>query len=373
MNTVRHFLKKEFAQLRRDRKMLPIVFLAPILQLFFLGYAANLDVDQIPMVVVDYDHSSRSADLIQAFVQSGYFDEVARLDDPDLIDGYIDRSEAVAAIVIPKNFQVDLSRGKTVPLQFITDGADANTSTIALNYGGIIVGRFSASLRLELLSVVGGGAGMPLEVEPRVWYNPELKSRNFMIPGILALLLMVITMLLTSLAIVKEKEQGTLEHLNVTPIRPMQLILGKLIPFSIIGMVDVFLVLIASRLLFGLVPAGSVLLLVVLSAVFLLSTLGLGLMVSTFSRTQQQAMMSALFFVMLPMIFLSGFAFPIENMPRIIRYITLVLPLRYYITIIRDIFLKGADLSTLWDEALMLLLFGISVLGISIGRFKKSG
>ncbi len=381
MSIIGHFLRKEFSQLKRDKKMLPIVFIAPIMQLLLLGYAANLDVDMIPLAVLDHDHSVESRRLVDEFIQSGYFSADERFQSPELIDRYINEGRIVAALVIPPGFQADLSRGRKVPLQLIADGADANTATIALNYADIIVSRFSAEIQLESLQTGAGGSSqtvgsasgltIPIEVEPRVWYNPELKSRNFMVPGILALLLMVITMLLTSLAIVKEKEQGTLEHLNVTPIKPIQLIVGKLVPFSLIGMVDVVLVLAAARILFGLVPAGSILLLVVLSALFLLSTLGLGLLVSTLSRTQQQAMMSALFFVMLPMIFLSGFAFPIENMPQVIQYVTYALPLRYYFVIIRGIFLKGAGLSTLWDESLMLLAFGIIVLGISIARFKK--
>ncbi len=378
MNIIRHFLRKEFAQLRRDKKMLPIVFIAPVMQLLLLGYAANLDVDMIPIAVVDHDNSLQSRSLIEKFVQSGYFQAEVQFQSLSLIDTYIDEGEVVGALVIPTNFQADLERGIHVPIQFIADGSDANTATIALNYANIIVSRFSARIQLQSQPAFSGSgnssllsSSIPIEVEPRVWYNPELKSRNFMVPGILALLLMVITMLLTSLAIVKEKEQGTLEHLNVTPIKPIQLIIGKLVPFSIIGMVDVFLVLIAARLLFNLVPEGSVVLLVALSALFLLSTLGLGLLVSTLSRTQQQAMMSALFFVMLPMIFLSGFAFPIENMPRVIQYLTYALPLRYYFVIIRGIFLKGAGLSTLWDESLLLLAFGIIVLGISIVRFRK--
>lgn len=381
MSIIGHFLRKEFAQLRRDKKMLLIVFIAPIMQLLLLGYAANLDVDMIPLAVLDQDNSVESRRLVDKFIQAGYFSAEEHLQSPGLIDRCINEGRIVAALVIPPDFQADLSRGRKVPVQLIADGADANTATIALNYADIIVSRFSAEIRLESLQTGSEGIGprtepaaglaTPIEVEPRVWFNPELKSRNFMVPGILALLLMVITMLLTSLAIVKEKEQGTLEHLNVTPIKPIQLIVGKLVPFSLIGMVDVFLVLGAARLLFGMVPAGSVLLLIVLSAFFLLSTLGLGLLVSTLSRTQQQAMMSALFFVMLPMIFLSGFAFPIENMPRIIQYMTYALPLRYYFVIIRGIFLKGAGLSTLWDEALLLLAFGIVVLGISIARFRK--
>ncbi|MCF7914002.1 MAG: ABC transporter permease [Spirochaetaceae bacterium] len=377
MSIIGHFLRKEFAQLRRDKKMLPIVFVAPILQLFLLGYAANLDVDMIPMAVLDNDNSVESRRMIDKFVQSGYFSEEVRFLSPELVDEYINQGQIVAALVIPPNFQASLTRGEKVPLQLIVDGADANTATIALNYADIIVSRFSAEIQLEAVHTSARQSGrktetaIPIAVEPRVWYNPELKSRNFMVPGILALLLMVTTMILTSLAIVKEKEQGTLEHLNVTPIKPFQLIIGKLAPFALIGMVDVFLVLGATRLLFGLVPVGSVLLLVALSAVFLLSTLGLGLLVSTLSRNQQQAMMSSLFFVMLPMIFLSGFAFPIENMPKIIQYVTYALPLRYYFVIIRGIFLKGAGLSTLWDESLMLLAFGLIVLGISIARFRK--
>ncbi|MGC9312726.1 MAG: ABC transporter permease [Sediminispirochaetaceae bacterium] len=372
MSIIRFFLQKEFAQLRRDRKMLPIVFIAPVLQLLMLGCAANLDVEHIPIAVVDHDVSVESRRLADDFIQSGYFDRVSQFQDPALIDDRIDEGEIVMALVIPSGFQRDMKRGGDVAIQAIVDGADANTATIAMNYADIIARRYSAELKLEgLQSASGGGIYIPIEAEPRVWYNPELKSRNFMVPGILALLLMVMTMLLTSLAVVKEKEQGTLEHLNVTPIRPIQLIVGKLVPFSIIGMVDVLLILAASWILFGLVPEGNILLLIVLSALFLLTTLGLGLLVSTLSRTQQQAMMSAVFFVMLPMLFLSGFAFPIENMPRIIQYVTYALPLRYYFVIIRGIFLKGAGLSTLWDETLMLGIFGVLVLSVSILRFKK--
>lgn len=410
MSSLRFFLQKEFAQLRRDKKMLPIVFIAPIVQLFLLGYAANLDVDKIPMAVIDHDRSVQSRLLVEKFVQSGYFVESHRFERLESIDKPINEGEIVIALVIPPDFQQKMESGGEARLQLIADGADANTATIALNYANVIVSRFSSDLQMERLifqaaaaAQLGGvqleaaqspnsrsgtgerqsftadersGAGlssfqMPVEIEPRVWYNPELKSRNFMVPGILALLLMVMTMLLTSLAIVKEKEQGTLEHLDVTPIRPIELIVGKLVPFAIIGMVDVFLVLFAAWLLFGMVPEGSILLLVLLSAIFLLSTLGLGLLVSTLSHTQQQAMMSALFFVMLPMLFLSGFAFPIENMPVSIQYVTYLLPLRYYFVIIRGIFMKGADLTTLWDEALLLLVFGIAVLGLSIARFRK--
>jgi ABC-2 type transport system permease protein len=210
-----------------------------------------------------------------------------------------------------------------------------------------------------------------VDVVPRVWYNPELESTNFMVPGILALLLMVITMLLSSLAIVKEKELGTLEQLNVTPIKPRQLIIGKLIPFVIIGFIDVLLVIGVSRLLFAIPFRGSLLLLLGTSIIFLATTLGLGLLISTVSHNQQQAMMTAVFFVMVPMFFLSGFAFPIESMPQSIQYVTYLLPLRYYFVIIRGIFLKGAGMAVLWDEGLALLVFGLAILALAAARFRK--
>jgi ABC-2 type transport system permease protein len=210
-----------------------------------------------------------------------------------------------------------------------------------------------------------------VEVAPRVWYNPEFESKNFMVPGILALLLMVITMLLSSLAIVKEKELGTLEQLNVSPIQPKQLIIGKLIPFVIIGFVDVLLVLAVSRFLFRVPFEGSFMLLLGASVIFLATTLGLGLFISTVSQNQQQAMMTAVFFFMVPMFFLSGFAFPIESMPKVIQFVTYLLPLRYYFVIIRGIFLKGAGIAVLWDQGLALLVFGLLILFLASARFRK--
>jgi ABC-2 type transport system permease protein len=214
---------------------------------------------------------------------------------------------------------------------------------------------------------------MPARVsaEFRVWYNPELKSRNFMVPGVLGLLLMVMTMLLTSLAIVKEKELGTLEQLVVTPIRPYQLIIGKLAPFFTIGVIDVILVVFFASTVFNLPVKGSELLLLFLSLIFLMTTMGLGLFISTVSRTQQQAMMTAIFFFMLPMIFFSGFVFPIENMPKIIQYVSYFLPLRYYFVIVRGLFLKGVGIGILWPQAVALLVFGSIILSMSVIRFQK--
>jgi ABC-2 type transport system permease protein len=372
MNSIGHIVRKEFQQMRRDARMLRLVFAAPVVQLLILGYAANLDVREIPAVVCDKDRSSQSRSLLGEFFHSGYFTEAARVDTAAQVDPYLDDGEASIAIVIPAGFGSRVAGSETATLQVIVDGSDSNVAVTSLNYASMIASRYSTAVVVQRLS----RSGLPLkpvqaELRGRVWYNPELKSRNFMVPGILAQLLMLTTMLLTSLAIVKEKENGTLEQLIVTPVKPLQLILGKLIPFAAIGFIDVIMVLVAVRLLFGIQIRGSVLLLLALSGVFLLTTLGLGLLVSTLSRNQQQAMMTVIFFVMMPMIMLSGFVFPIENMPRLIQYLTYLMPLRYYFVIIRGLFLKGSGMAELWDETVILLAFGVGILGLSALRFRK--
>jgi len=372
MNTIGYLVRKEFQQMRRDTRMLRIIFMSPIIQLLILGYAANLDVREIPAVVCDLDRSSRSRELAGSFFHSGYFTYAASTQAMGQVDRFLSDGKASIALIIPQGFGEKIAGSGTAVLQVIADGSESNVAISALNYTALIVGRFSNRIVLDRLD----RAGIPLKpvqvkTEARVWYNPELKSRNFMVPGILAQLLMIMTMMLTSLAIVKEKENGTLEQLIVTPIRPVQLILGKLIPFILIGFIDVILSLVVALLLFGIRVRGSLLLLFGLSGVFLLSTLGLGLLISTLSRNQQQAMMTSTFFVMTPMIILSGFVFPIENMPRLIQYFTYLLPLRYFFVIIRGLFLKGSGLAELWGQALILLGFGVAILGLSALRFRK--
>jgi ABC-2 type transport system permease protein len=352
--------------------MLRIVFLAPVVQLLILGYAADLDVRKIPTVICDLDRSAASRELVGSFLHSGYFTEGARVDSTEQIDRYLEHGRAAAALVVPRGFADRLQGGDSATLQLIADGSESNVAIAALNYATVITGRQSEEVLRRRLAKTGLPV-LPAQVqgEARVWYNPELKSRNFMVPGILAQLLLLMTMLLTSLAIVKEKENGTLEQLIVTPLKPFQLVLGKLLPFALVGFIDILLVLLAALLLFGIRVQGSLLLLFGLSGVFLLTTLGLGLLVSTVSRTQQQAMMTAVFFVMLPMIMLSGFVFPIENMPLPIRLLTYLMPLRYYFVIIRGLFLKGSGLAQLWDETLILAGFGVAILGLAALRFRK--
>ncbi|MEK6565701.1 MAG: ABC transporter permease [Bacteroidota bacterium] len=372
MKAIREMIVKEFLQIRRDKRMLPIVILAPIVQVILLGYAATVDVKEIPLVVSDMDNSRESRELIARFTNSGYFVVAAYVDRPKKIDEYLDGSVATMAVLIPENFGKNIGTGRGTQLQLIADGADANTANISLGYASQITAGYSQSILLnQLLKTSGGLAPPQLKVETRVWFNPDLRSANYMVPGVVAMILMIITTTFTSAGIVREKEIGTMEQLLVTPIKPHQLILGKLLPFVIIGFIDVILVLGVAVNLFGIPLKGSIPLLFGLAGLFILTTLGLGLFVSTISHTQQQAMMTAQFFIFFPMIFLSGFTFPIENMPKIIQAITYIIPLRYFLEIIRGLFLKGVGIETLWPQALALLVFGVTILSLSVLRFQK--
>ena len=372
MKTIIHIIRKEFLQIRRDKRMLALSILAPVIQLVLLGYAATTDIRDIPMLLVNQNKSSVSREFVNQFVNSGYFVIKETVDSPNEVDEFIDNGHVWLALIIPPDFSKNIESGKGTNVQLIADGSDANSANISIGYASQIIGRYSqavilsSSMRTQLQTKPGR-----VIPEARVWFNPELKSRNFMVPGVLAMVLLIITMTLTSLAIVKERENGTFEQLIVTPIKPYQLILGKLLPFVIIGAIDVALVLVVARFWFAVPFRGSVLLIFGLSGLFVLTTLGLGLFVSTISKTQQQAMMTAQFFFFMPFIFFSGFTFPIENMPQIIQYLTYVIPLRYYIVIVRGIFLKGVGVAELWTQALALLIFGVAILTLSVMRFRK--
>jgi ABC-2 type transport system permease protein len=372
MKTILHIIRKEFLQIRRDKRMLALSIFAPVIQLILLGYAATTDIKEIPMLLVNQDKSSTSREFVNQFANSGYFIIKESVDSPKLIDHFIDDGEVWVALVIPSDFSKNILSNKTASLQVIADGSDANSANISIGYITQIIGRYSQSIIANISKYVSP-TNIPGKVNPqiRVWYNPELKSRNFMVPAVLAMVLMIITMTLTSLAIVKERENGTFEQLIVTPIKPYQLILGKLLPFTIIGALDTALVIIVAYGWFGVPLRGNILLLFGLSGLFVLTTLGLGLFVSTVSKTQQQAMMTAQFFFFMPFIFFSGFTFPIENMPVIIQYATYLIPLKYYIIIVRGIFLKGIGIAELWQQALILLLFGVAILSLSVLRFRK--
>ena len=360
---------KELLELRQDRRMLPIVFVAPVLQLVVLGYAATTDVKNVPMVVVDGDRSTASRDLIQTFDASPYFTVTAVLGSENEITPYLETGGAWMALAVPAGYGQQVGAGRPAVVQIVADGTDANSTNIAVGYASNLVAVYAQQLLAARLP--GGRLPAGLVADVRVWFNPQLESKFFMIPGVLAILLIVMTMVLASMGIVREKETGTLEQLNVTPLRRWQLIVGKLLPYALIGMVDVFLVVAVARFWFRVPFLGSFWLLFGLSMVFLLTTLGLGLLVSTISNNQQQAMMTAAFFFLVPMIYLSGFVFPIENMPAVIQPISYLIPLRYYLVIVRGIFLKGVGMDVLWPQALALLVWGLTILSLATLRYSK--
>jgi ABC-2 type transport system permease protein len=361
-------MRKEFLELRQDPRLFGIVIIAPILQLTLLGYAATTDVKNVPIVVVDQDRSAASRDLVARFDASQNFEIVGSETSIHAIDAYLDAGRAWMALAIPAGYGDTIARGQPSAVQVVADGTDANSTNVALGYAGSLVAGYAR----ELAAANGRGSVTPLvSADVRVWFNPQLESRDFMIPGILAMLLLVVTTNLSSMAIVREKELGTLEQLNVTPIARWELIGGKLLPYALIGMVDVLLVIAVAVGWFQVPLLGSVWLLLAMSLVYLLSTLGLGLFVSTISATQQQAMMASSFFFLLPMVFLSGFVFPIENMPAVVQPITYLIPLRYFLVILRGIFLKGVGLETLWPQALALLAWGCGILVLATLRSSK--
>jgi ABC-2 type transport system permease protein len=373
MRIILNIIIKEFLQLKRDPRLFGIVFIAPVMQLIILGYAANMDVTTVHTAVFDQDKSSTSREFIRTFQRSGYFKIDDNVDNYKQITDDINSGKVLWTLVIPKDFEKNIQRRQTAPIQTIFDGSDGNKTSIVIGYLQGIVSSYSSKIMLQSMNKNGlkNPPSGTLTTEARVWYNPDLTTRVYMVPSIMGLILMVITTILMSMAIVKEREIGTLEQLIVTPIKPYQLIIGKVIPFIILGFIDVLIVLSVMVFWFGIPVRGSFIFLVFASFLFVLSTLGIGLFISTISKTQQQAMMVAQFAILMPMIYLSGFAFPIENMPKFIQYITYIIPLRYYITILRGVVLKGAAFSELIPETLMLLLFGVVILYVSSLRFKK--
>jgi len=369
---------KEFLQLRQDKRMIPVIFVAPVIQIILFGFAVNTDVTNVPTVLVDQDKSAASRDLVSRFVNSGYFELVATEERADAVEPWLVTGDAQLVLVVGTGYGTALASGGTPRVQVIVDGSDSSATTVALGYAsGIISGKAGEAMvtRLKGLVARGGprppGAGARIELVPRVWYNPDLLSRWFYVPAVLGLVLMVMTMMLSAMGVVREKEIGTMEQLIVTPIRSWQLLVGKLFPFAVIGFIQTLLITAVTVWGFKVRLAGSLPLLLGLTMLFILCNLGLGLLVSTIVRNQQQAMMGAAFVLMIPMIYLSGLLFPIENMPRAIQYVTYAIPVRYYAEILRGIFLRGSGMDVLWPQALTLLVMGVAIMGVAALRFRK--
>lgn len=367
LTVIRHIIRKEFIQTFRDKRMFLPLFVAPVIQLIFFGFAATTDVKRVRMAVLDLDGSRESRALAANFFHTEAFRVKYSLNSDREIDGLIQRGKIKAAVVIPSDFEKDLKTGQKTAVQIILDGSDANSATIVMGYISRLLSSHSQLLLAEFLGQGSRGLLIP---EERIWYNPDLKSSIYMVPGVVCIVLLVTTLILTSMAVTKEREMGTLESLIVSPIRPWELIAGKTIPFVFIGLIDIVLVILAGKIVFGLPIRGSLLLLLGTSFLFILTTLSIGLFISTVSRTQQQAMTSALF-ILMPAMLLSGILTPLEGMPKIIWFITYLNPLRYFGRIVRGILLKGNGLDILWPETVILFLFGLVGLAFSSLRFKK--
>ena len=366
-------LRKEFRSVLRDPRMRMVIIGFPVFQTLIFGYAVSLDVRHVGLAVVDRDNTPASRELVARFTGSAYFDAVAFTFDDDKARRLIDSSEASAILQIEAGYEQNLHGGRTTPVQLIVDGSDSNTARFVANYGTAIAAAANTefvidrTLRQTGHTVRAGG----VDLRPRAWFNADLESRNYYVPGIIAMLVMLIALMLTSMSIVREKEVGTIEQIMVTPIRPVEFILGKCAPFAVIGFVNVGMVSAVGLFWFGIPFRGSFPLLLLGTSLFLLSTLGIGLFISTVSQTQQQAMMTTFFFFFPAMLF-SGFIFPIANMPPVIQYLSLLDPLRFMLVIVRGIFLKGVGLDILWPQFAALLALGVAVMGFAVGRFHKT-
>ncbi len=375
---VKVLLVKEIIQALRDPRLRLLVFVPPLLQLVAFGYAANLDLKNIPIALYDEDHTPLSREIAFAFSSSGYFKFVETIQRPGEMAALIDRGTVKAVLHLGPDLAERVGSSRTALVQVIVAGTNSNTASLVQSYSLQIIERFNrARLKKKiednppLRKIIPAGSQGIVQPEVRVWYNTELLSRNFYVPGIIALVIMVSVLNLTAMAVVREKEVGTMEQIMVTPIRPVEFILGKTIPFALIGSLQVALVSSVGVFWFGVPMRGSVALLFVSLLIYLLSFLSLGLFISTISRNQQQALVTTFFFTF-PIILLSGFIFPIANMPTVIQYVTYVNPLRYFLVIIRYTFLKGAGVETLWPHMAVLLAIGSTVMFLAVRRVSKT-
>jgi ABC-2 type transport system permease protein len=363
LERVLELVRKEWKQIFRDSRLARLVIVAPILQLIVFGYAVSTDIRNTTTFVVDHDHTRASRELVAAFTASGYFREVGRGTRSADLGRALDRGRAIVGLEIPAGFARDLASGDA-RVQLLFDGTNSNVATVAKGYAERIVLAYA-------LRQPGAPAGLPIELRERAWFNPELASRNYNVPAVMGAIMMLICLNLTALAVVREREIGTLEQLMVSPLTPRELIAGKTIPFAVIGLFDVALITAVALLWFRVPFIGFWPLLVLASLLYLLSGLGLGLLISTVSATQQEAFLSS-FLVFMPTMLLSGFMFPVASMPEAFQWLTLVNPMRHYLVIVRGIFLKGTGLGALWPEYAALAAIGGALLAIATTRFRKT-
>ena len=370
---IKQMLIKEFIQVFRDPRMRMVIFVIPCVQVLVIGYAVSTDVKHVRTALFDQDNSQSSREVVASFVQSGYFDVVERIGTDAEATALLDRGTVSAVLHVMHGFADDLHAGRTARLQVLIDGTDSNTANIVLSYAVKIAAAYSENTLIERYQRQMGAITLPgrPELQTRAWFNENLESRNFFVPGVLVIVVSVVTMLLTSMAVVREREIGTMEQIMVTPITPAEFILGKTMPFTVIGFIDVALVTLIGGFWFEVPIRGNLALLFFATGLYLMTMLGIGLFISTISQTQQQAMISTFFFFF-PAMLLSGFAFPIANMPEPVQWLTLFDPLRYFLVIVRAIFLKGVGMDILWPQMLALAVMGVLMLSLASKRFHKT-
>jgi ABC-2 type transport system permease protein len=373
---IRTILRKEIIQMLREPRMRVLLFLPPLMQLLVFGYAVTLDVDHARIAWMDMSHTPESRALRARFQGSGRFDVVADPGSEEEVQRLLDRSEVHAVVAVLPDFARNLARGRTAQVQVLLDGTNSNTASLVSAYAAGVVAGFAGDVanpsknQQRIKVTLQNAGGRQVAPSARVWFNPDLRSRNYFVPGVAANILLMVTLMLTAQAIIREKELGTMEQLMVTPMRPIELIIGKTLPFAMVGMVNMLIVTGVALFWFHIPFRGNFILLMFCASLFLMPSLGAGLFLSTISNTQQQANLGS-FFITTPAFMLSGFTFPIRNMPLAVQYLTYLNPLRYFMEIVRGIFLKGAGIAVLWPQMLCLAVYGVVILGLSAARFRK--
>lgn len=366
--------RKEFIQIRRDRATIYMVFVFPLMMLILYGFGIRYDVKLVPMAIYDQDGTQASRQYIERFANSPYFTVMNYARSYTELQSGIDRGTTHIGIVIPPDFGERLASRREAVVQVLVDGADSNTATIAMSYVSAISRTYSSAIMMQQMEAVLRNMNLVIpavQAEPRIWFNPDLESVQFIVPGIIAVIMMIVGTVLTAVTIVKEKEQGTIEQIVSSPIKKYELMIGKTMPYAVLAYLDFLIIVVASYLMFGIHIKGSIPLLLVTAFFYLIGVLGIGILVSTVTKTQISAMFAAIMASMLPSILLSGFIFPIRQMPAALQLLTIVVPARYFIEILRDIYLKGLGLETFWPQTLYIMAFGVAMIALAAHRFRK--
>ena len=371
LKRVNAIARKEFIQILRDPRSLGLGIAIPVILIILFGYALSLDIDHVPMVVWDQDRSKTSVDFLLNFKNSRYFSIIDYYDNYRLLERDINFGRAMIGMVIPKDFSHYMLSKQQAPVQIILDGSDSNTAQVALGYVNSVVYAYNLNVMTNALRAVGAGPPKAVDFRPRIWFNQDFESKNFIVPGLIAIIMMIIAALLTSLTIAREWERGTMEQLISTPVRPAELIIGKFIPYFAIGLLDLFISVLMGKYVFGVPLRGNIFFLLLTSSLFLTGALGLGIYISTVAKNQLMASQMALLISFLPTFLLSGFTYEIFNMPKVVQAFTYFIPARYFITILRGIYLKGIGIKDLWFETLCLAIFTYIAAGAAIKKFKK--